>query len=74
MGPPGQDGLGLDLRELPACPLPSRFKVFADYEDYIKCQEKVSALYKVRVLGPGAGRALGTLAGVRWKVETPPAE
>uniref|UniRef100_A0A8C1KXG4 Alpha-1,4 glucan phosphorylase n=1 Tax=Cyprinus carpio TaxID=7962 RepID=A0A8C1KXG4_CYPCA len=22
-----------------------RFKVFADYEDYIKCQEKVSALY-----------------------------
>lgn len=24
-----------------------RFKVFADYEDYIKCQEKVSALYKV---------------------------
>ncbi|KAI4884650.1 hypothetical protein NFI96_017902, partial [Prochilodus magdalenae] len=25
---------------------PHRFKVFADYEDYIKCQEKVSALYK----------------------------
>ena len=24
-----------------------RFKVFADYEDYIKCQEKVGALYKV---------------------------
>lgn len=24
-----------------------RFKVFADYEDYIKCQEKVNALYKV---------------------------
>uniref|UniRef100_A0A7N6ATU0 Alpha-1,4 glucan phosphorylase n=1 Tax=Anabas testudineus TaxID=64144 RepID=A0A7N6ATU0_ANATE len=23
-----------------------RFKVFADYEDYIKCQEKVSQLYK----------------------------
>ncbi|XP_060711693.1 glycogen phosphorylase, muscle form [Hemiscyllium ocellatum] len=23
-----------------------RFKVFADYEDYIKCQERVSALYK----------------------------
>uniref|UniRef100_A0A8C6TRB5 Alpha-1,4 glucan phosphorylase n=2 Tax=Neogobius melanostomus TaxID=47308 RepID=A0A8C6TRB5_9GOBI len=23
-----------------------RFKVFADYEDYIKCQDKVSALYK----------------------------
>ncbi|OCT84208.1 hypothetical protein XELAEV_18022349mg [Xenopus laevis] len=23
-----------------------RFKVFADYEDYIKCQEKVSALYQ----------------------------
>ena len=25
----------------------SRFKVFADFEDYIKCQDKVSALYKV---------------------------
>ena len=24
-----------------------RFKVFADYEAYIKCQDKVSALYKV---------------------------
>lgn len=24
-----------------------RFKVFADYEDYIHCQEKVNALYKV---------------------------
>ncbi|XP_017695110.1 PREDICTED: glycogen phosphorylase, muscle form [Lepidothrix coronata] len=24
-----------------------RFKVFADYEAYVKCQEKVSALYKV---------------------------
>ena len=24
-----------------------RFKVFADYEDYIKCQEKVNELYKV---------------------------
>lgn len=28
----------------------SRFKVFADYEDYMKCQDKVSALYKVRSL------------------------
>lgn len=27
-----------------------RFKVFADYEDYISCQEKVNALYKVSVL------------------------
>lgn len=27
-----------------------RFKVFADYEDYIKCQEKVNALYKVWAL------------------------
>lgn len=27
-----------------------RFKVFADYEDYIRCQEKVNALYKVSVL------------------------
>lgn len=26
-----------------------RFKVFADYEDYISCQEKVDALYKVSV-------------------------
>lgn len=29
-----------------------RFKVFADYEEYIKCQDKVSELYKVR--GPAA--------------------
>lgn len=27
-----------------------RFKVFADYEDYIKCQEEVNALYKVCLL------------------------
>lgn len=30
-----------------------RFKVFADYEEYIKCQDKVSELYKVRGLWPG---------------------
>ncbi|CAJ0944161.1 unnamed protein product [Ranitomeya imitator] len=29
-----------------------RFKVFADYEDYIRCQESVSALYKVNCHGP----------------------
>uniref|UniRef100_A0A669E543 Alpha-1,4 glucan phosphorylase n=1 Tax=Oreochromis niloticus TaxID=8128 RepID=A0A669E543_ORENI len=28
------------------CYSPVMFKVFADYEDYIKCQEKVNALYK----------------------------
>lgn len=69
-----QDRMGsaLDLMELPACPFPSRFKVFADYEDYIKCQEKVSALYKVRGPGLGAGRAL--VVGMRQKVGTPPAE
>uniref|UniRef100_A0A672GYS5 Alpha-1,4 glucan phosphorylase n=1 Tax=Salarias fasciatus TaxID=181472 RepID=A0A672GYS5_SALFA len=27
-------------------PHSTQFKVFADYEDYIKCQEKVNALYK----------------------------
>lgn len=27
--------------------------MFADYEDYIKCQEKVSNLYKVSILGTG---------------------
>jgi hypothetical protein len=27
-----------------------RFKVFADYEDYIKCQEQVNELYKVGVM------------------------
>uniref|UniRef100_A0A674NN19 Alpha-1,4 glucan phosphorylase n=1 Tax=Takifugu rubripes TaxID=31033 RepID=A0A674NN19_TAKRU len=33
-----------------------RFKVFADYEAYIKCQEDVNALYKVRRNGgPGVG-------------------
>lgn len=39
-------GLALDLMRHPASPFPFRFKVFADYEDYIKCQERVSALYK----------------------------
>ena len=70
-------GLALDLMELPACPFPSRFKVFADYEDYIKCQEKVSELFKVR-RGPGPG----AVAGLWWpwlglgggKLGTPPAE
>lgn len=64
-------GLALDLKELPASPFPSRFKVFADYEDYIKCQEKVSALYKVRGPGLGIGRAFVALAGIRRKVGTP---
>lgn len=67
-------GLVLHLMELPASPFPSRFKVFADYEDYIKCQEKVNALYKVRGPGPRADRALVTTAGIRQKVGTPPAE
>lgn len=40
-------------------PSSSRFKVFADYEEYIKCQEKVSELYKVRGHGPGADGAMG---------------
>lgn len=59
-------GLALDLMKLPDSPFPSRFKVFADYEEYIKCQERVSALYKVRGPGPGAGRALVALVGMRW--------
>ena len=67
-------GLALDLMELPASLFPSRFKVFADYEDYIKCQEKVSALYKVRGPGPGVGKALVALDGMWWKLGTPPAE
>lgn len=68
-------GSALPLMELPAFPFPSRFKVFADYEDYIKCQEKVSALYKVKGPGPaGAGRALVALAGMRQKVGIPLAE
>lgn len=55
--------------ERPTFPFPSRFKVFADYEDYIKCQEKVSALYKVKGPGPvGAGRVLVARAGMRQKV------
>lgn len=52
-------GWSLDLMELSACLFPSRFKVFADYEDYIKCQEKVSALYKVRGPGPGGWQGFG---------------
>lgn len=34
----------------PPPPLCCRFKVFADYEDYIKCQETVSALYRVSII------------------------
>lgn len=60
--------------ELSAFPLASRFKVFADYEDYIKCQEKVNALYKVRGPGLGAGWAWVSLDGMRHKVGIPLAE
>lgn len=67
-------GLAPDLMELPASPFPSRFKVFADYEDYIKCQEKVSALYKVRAPGPGVGRASVALAGMKRRWGPQPAE
>uniref|UniRef100_A0A8C6PNE9 Alpha-1,4 glucan phosphorylase n=1 Tax=Nothobranchius furzeri TaxID=105023 RepID=A0A8C6PNE9_NOTFU len=42
---PAQPGLFKDLVNM--LMHHDRFKVFADYEDYIKCQEKVSALYKV---------------------------
>lgn len=41
-GPPPRD-----LSRFLPPPPPPRFKVFADYEAYVKCQEKVSALYKV---------------------------
>uniref|UniRef100_A0A8C4HQ49 Alpha-1,4 glucan phosphorylase n=1 Tax=Dicentrarchus labrax TaxID=13489 RepID=A0A8C4HQ49_DICLA len=41
---PGQPDLFKDLVNM--LMHHDRFKVFADYEDYIKCQEKVSALYK----------------------------
>uniref|UniRef100_A0A1A8IU15 Alpha-1,4 glucan phosphorylase n=2 Tax=Nothobranchius TaxID=28779 RepID=A0A1A8IU15_NOTKU len=41
---PAQPGLFKDLVNM--LMHHDRFKVFADYEDYIKCQEKVSALYK----------------------------
>lgn len=67
-------GLALDLVELPASLFLSRFKVFADYEDYIKCQEKVSALYKVRRPGPGVGKALVALAGLWWQMGFPRAK
>ena len=39
---------------------PLSFKVFADYEAYVKCQERVSELYKVRGQGSGVrGRGCG---------------
>lgn len=63
-------GLALDLMRHPASPFPFRFKVFADYEDYIKCQERVSALYKVRGPGSRGGCAWGVLVGMRWRVPT----
>lgn len=61
-------GLAVDFVELLTSPLLSRFKVFADYEDYIKCQEKVSNLYKVRGPGPGLGRSWAVLARMREKM------
>lgn len=67
-------GLALDFMELPASLFLSRFKVFADYEDYIKCQEKVSDLYKVRRPGPGVSKALVALAGLWWMLGIPLAE
>lgn len=67
-------GSALDLMEPPPSLFISRFKVFADYEEYIKCQEKVSALYKVRRPGPGVGKGLVVLAGMWWKVQIPLAE
>uniref|UniRef100_A0A5F8GNP9 Alpha-1,4 glucan phosphorylase n=1 Tax=Monodelphis domestica TaxID=13616 RepID=A0A5F8GNP9_MONDO len=43
-----------------------RFKVFADYEAYIQCQEKVSDLYKVsRALGWGSLGGPGSRGGSR---------
>lgn len=59
--------LGCDCREeegihsLPVC---FRFKVFADYEDYIQCQDKVSALYKVS----SRTRAAAGLCSLKFKV------
>uniref|UniRef100_A0A3P9BQL3 Alpha-1,4 glucan phosphorylase n=1 Tax=Maylandia zebra TaxID=106582 RepID=A0A3P9BQL3_9CICH len=41
---PSQPGLFKDLVNM--LMHHDRFKVFADYEDYIRCQERVSALYK----------------------------
>lgn len=64
--------LALNLRVL-ISPFSSRFKVFADYEEYIKCQDKVSELYKVRGLGLGAGRVL-TLDGMKENGASPLAE
>lgn len=50
------------------CAPPPRFKVFADYEAYVKCQEKVSALYKVGTPPAGTppkGAAPSALGGWR---------
>uniref|UniRef100_A0A8C1XU86 Alpha-1,4 glucan phosphorylase n=1 Tax=Cyprinus carpio TaxID=7962 RepID=A0A8C1XU86_CYPCA len=41
---PGEPDQFKDIVKMLMCH--DRFKVFADYEDYIQCQEKVSALYK----------------------------
>uniref|UniRef100_A0A672LIQ3 Alpha-1,4 glucan phosphorylase n=1 Tax=Sinocyclocheilus grahami TaxID=75366 RepID=A0A672LIQ3_SINGR len=45
-----------------------RFKVFADYEDYIKCQEKVSALYK-NFENDNFDRTISQYAREIWGVE-----
>lgn len=40
--------------------------MFADYEDYLKCQDKVSALYKVSILKLYCARLCFTIGlGVR---------
>ncbi|MBW00276.1 Glycogen phosphorylase, liver form, partial [Eschrichtius robustus] len=46
-----------------------RFKVFADYEAYVKCQEKVSQLY---MRGIGASSMAGTMLGTEVPAWTKP--
>lgn len=56
--------LGPRSRHSPAllCPLAFRFKVFADYEAYIKCQGQVDQLFMVRVAHNPSGKCGGSWA------------
>lgn len=56
--------LGPRSRQSPAllCPLAFRFKVFADYEAYIKCQGQVDQLFMVRAAPSPSGRSGGSWA------------
>lgn len=65
----GLPRLGPCSRQTPAllCVLAFRFKVFADYEAYIKCQGQVDQLFMVRA-AHSLSRGRGSLAMEKGKL------